>query len=505
MRPFVKRAILVLASLPGAALLLLVLAECAVRAVYGYAMWRTERFPLIYEPLFWDQPPWAQYMSILRYDPDIGIGMQPHVSRTYINLFGPIGDLGEVEHLFSDFSPKLPSWAERREQWHLRTNALGFRDDEMSEHKPPGTFRIAVMGDSWTVGTNVEREDTYPFQLARRLQEEFPHGRFEVLNFGVIGGASAVGERLLPRVLAFTPDVIVLAYAQNDEDRARQGTTKDAPHSMAPGSSVWNRMTNLEVLKLVTWYRGRQPDSIAATIQHDVQRPHGPPNNELRRPCTYPRADESAYHDTMDSLVRTAQERGIDVVLVNNNTPEFFSQCTWRALTRIAAERGVPLVDSVALLFDRSRADGMAFEAARHLEPSLADVEGQAGEATVVFRVDMTKEGEGRQPFIMGNASQLGSYTPNEVALFDDGTHGDQVPNDGVWSRAVDFDAATTLIYLFTNGTRGGGWTGLENYHPRVSRSIRMTWEDERTRRSRSSAACGCAPTDTIPTRRATR
>jgi hypothetical protein len=227
-------------------------------------------------------------------------------------------------------------------------------------------------------------------------------------------------------------------------------------------------MTNLEVLKLVAWYRRRQPDGIAATIRHDLQRSHGPPNNELRRPCGYPRPEESTYHDTMDGLVRTAQERGIDVVLVYNNTPEFFSQCTWRALIPIAAERGVPLVDSATLLFDKRQADGMTFEAARQLEPSLADAEGRPGSATVVFRVDMTKEGEGRQPFIMGNTSQLGSFTPNQVALFDDGTHGDQVPNDGVWSRAVDFDAATTLIYLFTNGTRGGEWTGLENYHPRV-------------------------------------
>jgi lysophospholipase L1-like esterase len=467
-RPFVKRLILCLALLPSAVLLLLVVAECVVRAVYGYAMWRTERFPLLYERSFWEVPPWAQYMSILRDDPGIGIGMQPHVSRTYINLFGPIGDLAEVAPLFSELFPKLPPWAERREPWHLHTNALGFRDDDRPEHKPPGTFRVAVMGDSWTVGINVERDGTYPAQLARRLQEEYPHGRFEVLNFGLIGGASDVGERLLPRVLAFEPDVLVLAYAQNDEDRARQGPTTVAHLPAASASSVWNRIANLEVLKLVSWYRRRQPDSIAATIQHDLERPHGPPNNVLRRPCGYPLPEESVYHETMDGLVRTAQERGIDVVLVNNNTPEFFSQCTFRALARIAAERSVPLVDSATLLFDKRQADGMAFDAARHLEPSPADGEAEPGRATIVFRVDMTKEGEGRPAFIMGNSDQLGSFTPNRVALFDDGTHGDQVANDGIWSRAVDFDAGTTLIYLFTNGTREGEWTGLENYHPRV-------------------------------------
>ena len=227
-----RRVAIVLSWLPVAALLLVVIAECGVRALYAFAMWRTERFPLLYERVYWAVPPWVQYMSVLHSGPEIGLCMKPHVERTYINLYGPIGDVTDIDALFTGLFPAMPAWVARREPWHLRTNALGFRDQEMSQQKPCGTFRVAVLGDSWTVGINVEREQTYPAVLARRLAEEFPRGRFEVLNFGLIGGTSAVGKRLLPRVLAFEPDAVVLAYGANDES---QVLTETRPRREARG------------------------------------------------------------------------------------------------------------------------------------------------------------------------------------------------------------------------------------------------------------------------------
>ena len=52
--------------------------------------------------------------------------------------------------------------------------------------------------------------------------------------------------------------------------------------------------------------------------------------------------------------------------------------------------------------------------------------------------------------------------------LFDDGTHGDQVAGDGVWSRAFRFDRLGNIVYLYTDGDRPDEWTGLESYRPRV-------------------------------------
>jgi len=441
---------------PVAIILLIVVAECAVRGLYAYVTWRTEKFPLLYESVYWDVPPWIQYRSILYYDPDIGLIMKPRVTRTYVNLFGPIGDLTSVDDLFSALLPTIPSWVTSRQPWHLKTNAMGFRDDDIDRQKRPGTFRIAVLGDSWTVGINVECQHTYPSRLADFLRGEFPHGRFEVLNFGAIGATSSIGTRLLPRVLAYQPDVVVLAYAANDESQVAQ-ETKPVPAFAPPPVLLSGWVTSrLELPKMLTWYRTHRSGAVAAMIQQDVRRSHGGSSNDLNRSCGNPHADETSYRIAIDGLVGMARERGADVILVYNNVPEFFSHCTLRALTRVAKDRGAPLIDASSLLFERGAAIERSLERERNLVPMPDSVEGPPGKVTVVVRVDMAVEGPRRRPFVMGNAPQLGGFEPNEVPLFDDGTHGDQVANDGVWEREFIFDSPGTLIYMFTDGDRAG-------------------------------------------------
>ena len=203
-------------------------------------------------------------------------------------------------------------------------------------------------------------------------------------------------------------------------------------------------------------------------IQRDLRGAHGGASNELRLPCWNPRAAETSYHTVVDGLVETARAHGADAVLVYNSVPEFFSHCTRVALAKVASERGVPLVDTATLLFEVGTAAEAALEQAHGLSPAPESLDGTPGKVTVVLRVDMASESPGRQVFVMGNARQLGSFTPNGVPLFDDGTHGDQVAGDGVWSREVVFETAGTLIYMFTDGERAGSWTGLENYRSRV-------------------------------------
>src|SRR5690349_7582369 len=69
---------------------LLALAELSVRAVYWYAFSSTEQAPLIYERVYWAVPPWVAETSVMHDDAELGLWMKPGVSRTYVNLFGPI-------------------------------------------------------------------------------------------------------------------------------------------------------------------------------------------------------------------------------------------------------------------------------------------------------------------------------------------------------------------------------------------------------------------------------
>lgn len=450
---------------------LLALAELGVRAVYWYAFASTEQAPLIYERVSWAVPPWVANTSLMYGDPELGLWMRPDAKRTYVNLFGPIGSLDEVGTLFDSLFPELPDWAERRPRWHLDTNAVGLRGDELLSSKASDTFRIVVMGDSWTVGINVEQELTFPSQLHDILAGGVAHGRVEVLNFGAIGAGAETGVRLLPRVLALQPDLVVVAYAQNDESEARDPRPKPVrPIGALPKANAgWaSLLRESELYKLFQWWQTPRDDRIAATLHRELTRPRLPPSNSPGRPCINPNATSSRYAAALQRIVQEVENAGVPVVLLYNSVPEFFSHCTLAVLQAVGAARGLPLIDSSTVLEDL----GNELLAERARRRGLAPA-GVAPDRRVkrgidaVFRVDMSSAPPGSPPSIMGNAPQLGAFTPNAVPLFDDGTHGDEVAGDGVWSRQVHFDQPQIVTYAFTNGSAAGQWTGLENYRLR--------------------------------------
>lgn len=98
-------------------------------------------------------------------------------------------------------------------------NNEGLRDVEHSVAKPPGTFRVAVLGDSFVAAFQVPRARDFCSVMERGLQgcAELGGRKPEVLNFGV--NAYGTGQELLTlehRVWQYSPDVVVLAYFPND-------------------------------------------------------------------------------------------------------------------------------------------------------------------------------------------------------------------------------------------------------------------------------------------------
>jgi acyl-CoA thioesterase-1 len=74
--------------------------------------------------------------------------------------------------------------------------------------------RIVAFGDSLTAGLGVNRDDAYPAQLQRRLDEL--DYRYRVINAGVSGETTAGGLRRIPWVLGSKPDVVILELGGND-------------------------------------------------------------------------------------------------------------------------------------------------------------------------------------------------------------------------------------------------------------------------------------------------
>jgi lysophospholipase L1-like esterase len=445
-------------------------AELVLRGVYAWALRSTASAPLLYERVYWAVPPWVQNTSIMYDDPELGLWMRAGASRTYVNLFGPIGDLADVGRMFQSLVPDVPGWVGARPVWHLRTNSMGFRGTELPTQPAHDSYRIAVLGDSWTVGVNVDEQETYIARLAAALSPAVTPRPLEALNFGVIGARAETGARILSRVLAFEPNLVILAYAQNDEAdvrNARPPRAQAAGGAARPGSTA-ALLDGSELYRLWRWWQSSGEDRVEAMLRRELTKEVAVPENRPGRACPNPDVEATAYFASMDALLVRLREAGTPVVLLYASVPEFVSHCTRRALSVLSRKHGVPLVDASEALEHEAARIQAERDRAHGLEVAPGRRCAVRGATCVLLRVDMAGAPSGHAPFVMGNQPQLASFTPNKVELYDDGSHGDQRAGDGVHSRMIALAAPGVVTYAFTNGEAAGSWTGLENYRLRA-------------------------------------
>jgi lysophospholipase L1-like esterase len=98
----------------------------------------------------------------------------------------------------------------------MSTNRWGMRDRDYEREKPPGTLRIALLGDSQAMGGGTEDALTFENVAEDLLNRDAAGtgaggGRAEILNFSVAGYGPAARLWLLERsVWAFQPDVVLV-------------------------------------------------------------------------------------------------------------------------------------------------------------------------------------------------------------------------------------------------------------------------------------------------------
>lgn len=97
----------------------------------------------------------------------------------------------------------------------VRTNRYGLRGRDPVMPKPPGTFRILMLGDSFTFGFPVRDEETFCARIEHGLRAQgYP---VEVVNGGVSGYSPTLHYlSLRDQFLAFEPDLVVLWYDLGD-------------------------------------------------------------------------------------------------------------------------------------------------------------------------------------------------------------------------------------------------------------------------------------------------
>src|SRR6185312_11095559 len=98
------------------------------------------------------------------------------------------------------------------------TNSAGLHDHEYSVAKPPGTFRIVVLGDSVAFGYRVDLDASMTKVLERKLNATGDM-RVEVLNFGVpCYNTTQEVAYLNDTALEYAPGLVLLIYVLNDAD-----------------------------------------------------------------------------------------------------------------------------------------------------------------------------------------------------------------------------------------------------------------------------------------------
>jgi hypothetical protein len=132
----------------------------------------------------------------------------------YPNFYGP-----DPERGWSLLPGAAGRWT-REGNAEVRINSDGLRDREHAAAKPPGVYRIAILGDSCAEALQVPLDETFGARLEGELGAcpALRGRRVETLNFGVSGyGTAQELLTLRSRVWKYRPDLVLLAfYGGND-------------------------------------------------------------------------------------------------------------------------------------------------------------------------------------------------------------------------------------------------------------------------------------------------
>jgi tetratricopeptide (TPR) repeat protein len=148
-------------------------------------------------------------------------------------------------------------------QTYERTNSYGQRDRERTLRKPDGVRRILLLGDSVVEGYGLRESET----ISRQLEDLYPDGSTEVLNFGVSAYCTRAEVELLEvKGLLFHPDVVVLVFVENDFDNFNReafplGGTINRPAAVK-ALFQWSHLFRLVSVRLNLFHFGAEADPV---------------------------------------------------------------------------------------------------------------------------------------------------------------------------------------------------------------------------------------------------
>ncbi len=116
--------------------------------------------------------------------------------------------------------PGKEGWFRSEGEAYVRINSAGFRDVEHALEKPEGTYRIAILGDSYMEARQVSLEHMFGQRLEEYLRscDTKTYQKIETLSFGQ-GGYSTTDELLTLKhhVWPYNPDMVLTAIFHGND------------------------------------------------------------------------------------------------------------------------------------------------------------------------------------------------------------------------------------------------------------------------------------------------
>jgi len=136
------------------------------------------------------------------------------------HLFGARISYSEPDSLLGyRFTPNSVYWNNKENDHPIngRINSFGWRDKERSIANPSGTYRVAIIGDSYVEASQVELDSTFMVLAENQLRSSTSH-KVELINFGR-SGVTQTEELLVLKhnVSAFSPDLVILFFLPSND------------------------------------------------------------------------------------------------------------------------------------------------------------------------------------------------------------------------------------------------------------------------------------------------
>ena len=326
--------------------------------------------------------------------------------------------------------PVNPRAFGRDDSWTIENNQEGFRGPERTQAGDDSEiYRVLCVGDSVTFGFNADQDAAYPRQLEKRLREQHPGRRFEVINAGVSGWSWIQGLRFLEtRGFALRPDIIVIAHGTNDQVLPARVTDDERFYRLASPlkrlvQSAGLLLSSTNTYRAVEWmFPRREPTGASPGCQKQITE-----TGSCRRVSL--QEIEAAVRE----VNRLTASHGADLLVLNL---DFVETQAVEAVRRAVGPEGIPFLDLVDRVDALRKAEEDARAARLGLAPARETPRADAAPTfTVVLRVLVPS---GRESYSVEGAQRFfGTGFAFNEPLYDDGTHGDEVAGDGVFSTTV--------------------------------------------------------------------